>query len=202
MFHGGYLLRACLTPRLPQGHRHGARGEHDALLASRVRTRYVLVESFQDVCDGWTGGWMSEGWTCVFTENLFHCSHVYGMDIYINHVPQLPPRLFSLFIFFRIGHLVLVESDGGIALDEIEIDLVAEQVTDIAYGVLDHGRTLKGETETVDAEVTGQAHGFEHLWSEHARVANLDPLTETVVVAKDFHGGLGVGVIGGLEAKV
>lgn len=79
---------------------------------------------------------------------------------------------------------------------------MAEQLANVGNLVLDHGGTLQTQTPAEDAHVLGQAHGFQHLRTEHAAVANLDQLAEALVVAEDFHAGLGVGVVGGLELEV
>ena len=58
----------------------------------------------------------------------------------------------------------------------IQIQVMTNECTDIGKMVFDHGGTLEGETPRDDGDVWGQAHGEEHLWSEHAAVADLDPL--------------------------
>lgn len=53
-----------------------------------------------------------------------------------------------------------------------------------------------------DSSHLGQAHGQEHLRTEHAAVANLRPLLEVRVVAEDLHRRLRVRVVRGLETNL
>ena len=87
--------------------------------------------------------------------------------------------------------LVLIQPNCSIALDELQIDLVTQQLSDVpgipvsgwelhkrmqGYlrdAVLDHGRPFQGQTEAVNTHVLGQTHGLQHLGSEHAAVADL-----------------------------
>src|SRR5690606_17858723 len=47
-----------------------------------------------------------------------------------------------------------------------------------------------------------QAHALQHLRSEHARVANLNPLSKASVKTENLHRRLSVRVVRGLEAQV
>lgn len=85
------------------------------------------------------------------------------------------------------SRLLLIEPHRRQIPDPVEIDLVPEQLADIRDAVLHHGGALKRETEAIDAHVLGQTHGFEHFGSEHARVADFDPLLQALVVAEDLH---------------
>jgi hypothetical protein len=82
---------------------------------------------------------------------------------------------------------LLVEANSWLLLDPFQVDLVAEQLTDVRDAVLHHGGSLERQSETVHAHVLGQAHGLQHLRTEHARVTNLEPALEALVVAEDFH---------------
>ena len=79
---------------------------------------------------------------------------------------------------------------------------MTQQLSDITDTILHHGRPLKRKSKSVHTHILGQAHGFQHLRPEHARVTNLEPLLQTSMVAEDLHGRLGVRVVGGLEAQV
>lgn len=79
---------------------------------------------------------------------------------------------------------------------------MAKQLTNVGDAVLDHGGTLQTQTPAKDAHVLGKTHGLEHLRAEHATVANLDQFVQALVVAEDFHAGLGVGVVGALELEI
>jgi len=46
------------------------------------------------------------------------------------------------------------------------------------------------------------AHGFQHLRSEHPAIPNFDPLLQGRMKRKDFHRRFSVRVISGFEAKV
>lgn len=131
---------------------------------------------------------------------FFHCSHLPIFFLVLNWIEKGGGIYGGSKT--KKPFLILVQSHSSIALDKVEIDLVAQQVTNVGDGVLDHSGPLQTETEAVDPEIPGQTHALEHLGAEHARVANLDPLGEALVEAKDLHRGLGVGVVGGLEAQV
>jgi len=66
----------------------------------------------------------------------------------------------------------------------------------------DHRGPLEAEAPAMDANVLGESHGLEHLWSEHATVADLDPTLELWVEGKDLERRLGVRVIRRLEAQL
>jgi hypothetical protein len=57
------------------------------------------------------------------------------------------------------------------------------------------------KTEAGDVYVFGQTHGQQHFRSEHARIANLDPLGQSIVVRENFHRRLSVRVVRRLEAQ-
>lgn len=78
---------------------------------------------------------------------------------------------------------------------------MAQQLPDVLHAVLDHGRPLQTQTPAVDPHVRRQTHGLQHLRPEHAAVAYLYPLVQSVVKAEDLHARLGVGVVGGLESQ-
>ena len=90
----------------------------------------------------------------------------------------------------------------------------------VLWGVIS---PLEGEAPRNDDDILGEAHGEQHLGSEHAcrdvrkrpnqargvllglsltRVADLDDLVEAGVVGEDLHARFGVGVVGGLELEV
>ena len=92
---------------------------------------------------------------------------------------------------------VLVEPNSRIGLDEVEVDFVAKEFSNVVHAIpadvsyvvccvqvdlLDHCGPLQTQAPTVDSHVLGQSHGFQHLRSEHATVTNLDPLLETFVI--------------------
>merc|ERR1719362_322358 len=72
------------------------------------------------------------------------------------------------------------------------------------------GRSISGlnmpllpiSTPSNHPNILWQAHGEKHLWSEHATVANLNPLVKARMEGKDLHTGLCVGIVGGLETKL
>ncbi len=76
-----------------------------------------------------------------------------------------------------------------------------QQLPDILHAILDHGRPLQTQTPTVDPHVRRQAHRLQHLRSEHTAIANLHPLVQPIVVAKDLQAGFRVRIVGGLETQ-
>lgn len=81
----------------------------------------------------------------------------------------------------------------------------AMQITsasELAGGVAGAHAPLQRQAASNDLDVLGQPHGQQHLGTENTRVANLGPLAQVGVEAKDLHGGLCVGVVGGLEAEL
>jgi hypothetical protein len=52
--------------------------------------------------------------------------------------------------------------------------------------VLDHRRPLKTQTPSEDAHVGRDAHRLQHLWTEHARVPDLDRLVELSMILEDL----------------
>mmetsp|Transcript_6574 Transcript_6574/g.11054 ORF Transcript_6574/g.11054 Transcript_6574/m.11054 type:complete len:366 (+) Transcript_6574:79-1176(+) len=95
----------------------------------------------------------------------------------------------------------LESCDWAVALAR-EIRLVAEQITDVFYLVLDHRGSLERQTPGNDAHVSGQAHREQHFGSEHTGITQLGPLAQLGVVAENLHGGFGVRVVGRLEAQL
>jgi hypothetical protein len=99
--------------------------------------------------------------------------------------------------FLVLVILVFVEANRWIRLYEVEIDLVAEQFSDVGNAIpsccqqisivhymysLDHGRSLKTQTPPIYSHILGQTHWLQHLRSEHATVTDLNPLLETIMV--------------------
>ena len=119
------------------------------------------------------------------------------------HCPSPLPLLLLSYLSVKLFEFdtFLEASDAGLA-DEAEVDLVAEELVDIVDAILNHGRALEGQAPRDARHVVVEAHRLEHLGAEHAAVADLDPLLEASVVAEDLHGGLRVGVVGGLEAEL
>ena len=76
-----------------------------------------------------------------------------------------------------------------------------QQLPNIPNTILDHRRSLQTETPPIDPHIRRQAHRLQHLGSEHAAVANLDPLVQSFVEAKDLHARFRIRVVGGLEAQ-
>ena len=79
---------------------------------------------------------------------------------------------------------------------------MAEKVADVLDLVLDHGRSLQGQTPGDDSNVLRETHGPQHLWPEHAAVADLRPFAQLRVISKDLHGWLCVRIVGRLEAQL
>ena len=110
-------------------------------------------------------------------------------------------RVVLSFLIYRSRHLILLQPNGGIILHEIEVHLVPQQLPDIIDLVLYHRRPLQAQTEAAHPQVLGHAHGRQHLRPKHAAIPDLDPLLQAHVKAKDLERGLGVRVIGRLEAQ-
>lgn len=79
---------------------------------------------------------------------------------------------------------------------------MAEQVTDVAQLLLDHGWPLKTETPSDNIHILRETHGSEHLGAEDTRVSEFDPLLEVRMIAEDLERGLGVRVVGRLELDI
>ena len=84
----------------------------------------------------------------------------------------------------------------------INVDLVAEEVANVANVVIDHGGPFERQTPGDHAHIFRQAHRFEHLGTEHTRVSNFDPRVQLRMESKDFERGLGVRVIGRLKLEI
>lgn len=54
----------------------------------------------------------------------------------------------------------------------------------------DHGRPLEADAPAVDVDVLREAHRRQHLWAEHAAVADFDPFVEERVEGEDLQRGL------------
>ena len=63
-----------------------------------------------------------------------------------------------------------------------------------------HGHSLETKPPSNSLDTLREAHGSEHLWSEHAGVSNFHDLA--LLVGVDLHAGFCVGVEGRLEHKV
>ena len=98
--------------------------------------------------------------------------------------------------------LILLQPNRGITLDEAQIHLMPQQLPDIPNAVLDHRRSLKTQPPPINPHILRQTHRLQHLGSEHAAVANLHPLIQSLVEAKNLHAGFRIRVVGGLEAQV
>mmetsp|Transcript_35805 Transcript_35805/g.78171 ORF Transcript_35805/g.78171 Transcript_35805/m.78171 type:complete len:403 (-) Transcript_35805:388-1596(-) len=98
--------------------------------------------------------------------------------------------------------LLQLQAAHRVRLDHRQIHLVAEEVANVVDAVENHRGALEREPPRNDADVGGHAHGLHHLRAEHAGVANLHPLLQLRMEAEDLHGGLCVGVVGGLEAQL
>jgi hypothetical protein len=68
--------------------------------------------------------------------------------------------------------------------------------------VPDHRWPLETQTPAVHAHIFGEAHGLEHLGSEHTAVANLDPPMQERVKGEDLEGRLGYRVSLGAIGRV
>lgn len=83
--------------------------------------------------------------------------------------------------------LLPVKSNGRIRLHESQIDLVPQQFSNVADLVSNHGRPLQTQPPSMHSHVLRQPHSLQHLRTELARVSNLDPLAQTLVVSEDLH---------------
>jgi len=79
---------------------------------------------------------------------------------------------------------------------------VAEEFSDVVDPVVDHGGALKRETPGDDADILGEAHRTEHLWTEDTRVTDFNPPLELRVETEDLERRLGVGIICWLEFQL
>ena len=76
---------------------------------------------------------------------------------------------------------------------------MAEEVSNVIDPVVDHCGALKRESPGDNADIFGEAHWTEHLWTEDTRVTDFNPAFELGVETEDLEGGLGVGIISWLE---
>ncbi|KAJ8577492.1 hypothetical protein ON010_g1712 [Phytophthora cinnamomi] len=102
-------------------------------------------------------------------------------------------------LWYPSARLVAVEFGRSRLL---EVDLVAEQVADVVETVLNHRGALQRQTPGDDTHVLRQAHGAQHLRTEHTRVTDLSPLLQIGVEGEDLHAGLRVRVVRRLEAHL
>ena len=77
-----------------------------------------------------------------------------------------------------------------------------QQLPNIPNAILNHRRSLQTQTPPINPHILRQPHRLQHLRSEHAAIANLDPLIQSLVEAKDLHAGFRVRVVSGLEAQI
>ena len=68
--------------------------------------------------------------------------------------------------------------------------------------VPNHGWSLQAQTPAMNADVLREAHGFQHLRSEHTTVPNLNPLLQHRVEGEDLKGWLRVRIVRRLEAHL
>lgn len=54
----------------------------------------------------------------------------------------------------------------------------------------------------MDVDVFRESHGFQHFWSEHSTVSDLDPFVELRVECKNLERRFRVWVVGGFEPEV
>jgi len=66
-------------------------------------------------------------------------------------------------------------ADDRVGARHLQVDAVAKERADVLELVLDHRRTLEREAPRDHGHFLGEAHRAEHLRTEHARVAALDP---------------------------
>jgi len=96
---------------------------------------------------------------------------------------------------------VFIKPAEGISRNVDEVDLRAQDVANVRDTKFEHGLALQPKTPGDNANIRWQSKRFEHLGPEHTRVADLHPSVEAGMVAKNFHGWLGVGVVGRFPAN-
>ena len=77
-----------------------------------------------------------------------------------------------------------------------------QQLPNIPDPILNHRRSLQTKSPPINPQIRRQAHRLQHLGSEHAAIANLDPLIQSLMEAEDLHARFRIGIVSGLEAQV
>ena len=77
-----------------------------------------------------------------------------------------------------------------------------QQFPNIPHPILDHRRSLQTQSPSINPHIGRQAHRLQHLGSEHAAIANLDPLIQSLMEAEDLHAGFRIRVVSGFEAQI
>ena len=98
--------------------------------------------------------------------------------------------------------IIVVKSDCLRLLNEIKVNLVSQQLTNVRALRPDHGRSLKRQSPSENTHVLRQSHSLQHLRSEHSRVTDLDKLVEALVERENLERRLGIWVICWLETQI
>ena len=77
-----------------------------------------------------------------------------------------------------------------------------QQLPNIPNPILNHRRSLQTQSPSINPHIPWQAHRLQHLGSEHAAIANLDPLIQSFMETKDLHARFRIRVVSGLEAQI
>ncbi len=73
----------------------------------------------------------------------------------------------------------------GVSLDHPKVDLVAEQISDVVDTVQDHGWPFEAQAPCDYVHILWKPHWAQHLWSEHAAVAHLNPFLQLLRVTAE-----------------
>ena len=79
---------------------------------------------------------------------------------------------------------------------------MSDQGPNIADPIPDHCGPFETDTPSVDVNVFGESHRFQHFGPEHPTVSDFDPSFELRVESEDLERGLRVWIVGGFEPDV
>ena len=77
-----------------------------------------------------------------------------------------------------------------------------QQLPNIPHPILNHRRPLQTKSPPINPHLLRQAHRQQHLGPKHAAIANLHPLIQPLMEAKDLHARFRIGIIRRLEAQI
>ena len=102
----------------------------------------------------------------------------------------------------QVPCLTLLQPNRRITLHKPQIHLMPQQLPNIPNPILNHRRSLQTQSPSINPQILRQAHRLQHLRSEHAAIANLDPLIQSLMEAKDLHARFRIGIVRGFEAQI
>lgn len=122
---------------------------------------------------------MTKAFLCYITRCLRRCkSDRSKRRLTAEHGPcTFPPQPQRLLICDGLHcHSLSREPHRRCPLYILDTDLVPYQLTNIVHPIPNHRRSLQRESPSQHVDALRQAHGTQHLWTEHATVSNLHPL--------------------------